>query len=116
MLQKVMKCYAVQKMVKVPSIDWFESDGVTPAFGCHPLNVRAHKSALDEYTETIGTDGVIQDARGVPYCTLSDTPSGKPYRLITFGTLGRAAYLAFAKYGNDETRVNVHLSKQVSMF
>ena len=92
MMNKIKHCYGVPGRIMF-SVPWYDSDD-RDCFICHPDNVRHHNSVIDEYEETVASMGVVQEGRGSPFAILSNTPTGLPYQLITFGSVSRAFYKA----------------------
>lgn len=60
----------------------------------HELNKRKQAAVVNQYVRSICANGLTQDVRGRA-CALPSRGGGPPYKLITFGSLSRAAYIAF---------------------
>ena len=112
MLASVKEYYGLKELQNI-TVPWFNAETGQPNFVPHEENVREHDSVVDSYAESIVENGVAADCRGRCFCVASNTPSGFPYRLITWGTLGRAAYAVFADrevraHGNINQYTYIH--------
>jgi hypothetical protein len=84
-------------------------------FETHACNCREHDSVIDEYADGVLKHGVVQDVRGRLYATLTwrfNTQKNiwegtLPLRLLTWGSLGRAFYVAWK---SNPTNPNILIS------
>lgn len=59
---------------------------------------RQQPLVIEQYAEKLRKFGNIQEARGGALSCLSDAPGGAPRRMLTYGTLVRAVYLAHERW------------------
>ena len=96
MLQRIIKLYGVPTLINA-TVPWYDEQGQNNCV-CHKENERHHAAVIDDYTETIRENGAVQCARGAPFAIMNTTAIGRPYLLITFGSLSRGVYNAAIKY------------------
>ena len=72
-----------------------------PTFVCHDLNQRHHSVVISSYVKSLRKYGLTQDVRGIA-CAVPSPGNKAPYRMLTFGSVTRAVYIAAEKYGDEE--------------
>eukprot|EP00973_Karenia_brevis_P012703 1724253-Karenia_brevis.AAC.1 len=91
MINRVIKDFGVPGFKGV-NIPWYDTVTNGENFAPHPDNMRCQSIVDDDYDDSILQFGVCSSARGKPFALMSDTANGRPYLLITWGTLSRAFY------------------------
>lgn len=112
MISRIQEWYEVSVPLlpgqQAGSIPWFGPHGDKNCIP-HPENIRRHDTVVQEYIESVNEHGVVQDCRGRLYAVQSSVDGapgtmagGYPLQLITWGTLGRAFYLAVEQDVNQK--------------
>ena len=73
----------------------------------HPINNRSQQQVLRQYVASVKEVGNIPGVRGQPWGVLSDGGDGRPYLMLTYGTLSAAVYIAASE---DPQNPNVQMS------
>ena len=92
------------------TIPWFGEDGSKQVFP-HADNVRGHAQILAKYVTWVKKFGLINGVRGSPWAIASNNSEG-PYYLISWGSLARACYEAFA---SDPENPKVKLTRECGL-
>jgi hypothetical protein len=97
MLEQINKVYLRSKPLNVA---WYNEEG-TPQLCCHELNHRRQAAVINGYVSSIRAYGISQAVRGAA-CAVPSKGGGPPYRLLTFGSLSRAAYACMTQYRGEK--------------
>jgi hypothetical protein len=100
LLKRIVADYGVKGLCEV-TIPWFDPTTGMANFKPHPNNVREQRVVEAQYEDSIKQNGIMACARGSPFALQSDTPSGRPYLLISWGTLSRCFYRVVASDGDN---------------
>jgi hypothetical protein len=100
MLRRIIQTYGIRGLTDV-SVPWFDEKTGMQNFVPHEDNVRHHDLAEEEYEQSILVNGVVAAARGNPFAVMSPTETGRPYRLISWGTLSRCFYRMAAEHPSN---------------
>ncbi len=103
LLDLIVEVYAINTRVTVP----FFVDGAKNLVP-HECNQRKHDQIMRKYIDSVRTYGILPEVRGRCWAVAPPTFNG-PLRLLTWGTLSRAAYAAFEQ---DRTNPKVALSME----
>ncbi len=90
MLRQITSAYAVPGFIDT-NVNWWDEHG-NPMVQPHPENIRHQDNVVEDYESSIVELGVCAASRSKPMAVMSDTPTGRPYLLITWGTMSRAFY------------------------
>jgi hypothetical protein len=100
LLKRIVGDYGVKGLCEV-TIPWHDPATGMANFKPHPNNVREQRVVEAQYEESIKQNGIMACARGAPFALQSDTPTGRPYLLISWGTLSRCFYRVLATDGDN---------------
>ncbi|CAK0815268.1 unnamed protein product, partial [Prorocentrum cordatum] len=96
--EAVFDDYSVRRNV---TLQFFDDDGAQTIVP-HPENVRKQEAIVNHYARLVRDYGVIPGVRGEPRGIQSDTASGMPALMVTYGTLSRAVYKAAKKWPENK--------------
>ena len=94
LLTAVKKDWRVRQQVR---LDFFDEFG-NKTFVVDSCNDRHQPLVIEQYVDKIVKFGNCQEVRGGAVACLSDGPGGGPRRMLTYGTLVRAIYLAAERH------------------
>jgi hypothetical protein len=90
MLNHIDMIYRPRRKVHV---DFYDAEG-NRQLVTHELNHRRQAAVINQYVKSICSNGLSQKVRGEA-CAVPSKGGGSPYKLLTFGSLSRAAYICF---------------------